>query len=231
MSSRLRCGLALVLVLLLAATGCGGGYAAEPPQAPPLLLEPVESPTPPLPEATASPEPLPPESPVPPPPTETLIVIPTSSPLATPAPPEPRTGGAGPGIWTDLPTYVESQPGMFFQVDFDPELWLLVEDTQGFPLLASLVLPGCTIELTAGRGLAPDWTVESSFRPVGDLIFEVVVASQNGQARFVNYYGGDGIVFTGFKVSFSEQMDACLQAAEMVLASLRSTPAEPTPTP
>ena len=43
--------------------------------------------------------------------------------------------------------------------------------------------------------------------------------------KFVTYTGGDGIVITGFMVSFEEQADKCLADAEAVITTLHSVPA------
>jgi hypothetical protein len=48
--------------------------------------------------------------------------------------------------------------------------------------------------------------------------------------RFVNYTGGDGVIYTGFEVQVDDMADLCLPAAEGVLSSLRSVPStEATP--
>jgi hypothetical protein len=93
-------------------------------------------------------------------------------------------------------------------------------------------IPYCQITPTAGRGMPRGWTVESTFRQIGSLQFEVATASQEGQVKFINYFGRAGGVVTGFQVSFLEQMEACLADAEEVFATLASAPAAtPTPSP
>lgn len=225
MSLRARMGLAMIV--LLAVAGCspampaGEGEASEP-----LLLEPVNTPTLP-PTETSLPSAIPPtETPTP---TPLPTLPPTTSPTSTLA--IPQQGGMAPGIWMGQPTYVESQPGMYFLVVYDDTLWeYRPEAEMGLPGLVHLLIPGCILFPTVGRGLSPEWTVEHTFRTIGDRSFEVTLAYRNGQPQFASYYGGDGIIFTGFQVSFSEQMDACLQDAELVLSTLTSTPA-PTETP
>jgi hypothetical protein len=218
MALRSKIGLALLCVLIVA--GCG---PAAPEAGEPLLLEPVNTPT-------LSPTAFPPaEIPSPEPPSPTATPAPTSTP--TLPPPVPQSGGTMPGVWIGQPTYVESQPGMAFQVLYDDTLWEYRSETEmGLPGLVHRLIPGCVLFPTVGRGLSPEWTVEHTFRTIGERTFEVALAYRNGQPEFASYYGGDGIVFTGFQVSFAGQMDACLQDAELVLATLTSTPA-PTQTP
>ena len=158
---------------------------------------------------------------MPPTPTETLI--PTSE-LPTP---ESLTRDME--TWSGMPTYAESQPGYFFRVDYDASLWSLTTDETGAAALFHRTIPYCKIVPAAGRGLPRGWVVDDQFRDIGMLRYEVVTASQNGVPQFVNYFGGDGMVLTGFQVSFQEQMEACLQAAETVFATLSSV-AAPTPT-
>lgn len=222
MSLRARMGLAMIL--LLAVAGCSPA-APEGEVSEPFLLEPVSTPTlPPTETLTPTPSPTPA-------PTETLTPTqpPTASPTGTLA--VPQQGGMVPGVWTGQPTYVESQPGMYFMVIYDDTLWEYRPETEmGLPGLVHRLIPGCVLFPTVGRGLSPEWTVEHTFRTIGERNFEVALAYRNGQPQFASYYGGDGIIFTGFQVSFTEQMEACLQDAELVLSTLTSTPA-PTETP
>ena len=133
--------------------------------------------------------------------------------------------------WVGAPTYAaESQPGYFFRVDYSPALWALVQAETGLPALVHRDIPYCQMTPTAGRGVPRGVTVEDLFRDFGIIRFEVVTVSQNGVPQYVNYFGGDGTILTGFQVSFQEQGTACLQAAEAVLVTLSSVP-EPTPTP
>jgi hypothetical protein len=57
-----------------------------------------------------------------------------------------------------------------------------------------------------------------------------VSVSRNGELQYVNYFGGDGTVFTGFQVKFETLAEDCLRDAETVLATLSSA-LVPTPTP
>ena len=166
---------------------------------------------------------LPTPTDLPPTPTETLLPTPE---LSTPKPSAPLIG-----TWTGAPTYqAESQPGYDFLVSYDSSVWGLTENESGVPALVHRNIPYCEIVPMAGRGLPRGWTVDDKFRAIGNIQYEVITAIQNGVVQFVNYFGSDGIVLTGFQVSSQEQMDSCLQAAETVLASLSSLPA-PTPTP
>ena len=133
--------------------------------------------------------------------------------------------------WIGAPTYaVDSQPGYFFRVNYSPALWALVADDTGLPALVHRDIPYCQMTTASGRGTPRGVTVTSQSRDIGALRYEVVTVSQNDVVQYVNYFGGDAMVKTGFQVSFQEQQAACLQAAEVVLASLTSVVA-PTPTP
>jgi hypothetical protein len=203
MSLRAEC--ILVGVWLLASAGC---TAAPGNGAAPLLRSAVQEDVTPL----ATPTDFPPT------PTETL---PPAAELPTPELTLP-----GPETWSDAPTYsTESTPGFNFQVSYDGSLWALTEDEMGRPALVYRQIPYCQMVPTAGRGVPRGWTTDTQFRPIGSLQFEVDTVSQNGIVQYLNYYGGDGTIQTGFQVSFQEQQDDCLLAAETVLASLGSTPA------
>jgi hypothetical protein len=161
---------------------------------------------------------------LPPTPTETLLPY---IPLPTPESYIPVIES-----WAGMPTYAESQPGYFFRVDYDGSLWSLTWDETGTLALIHRTIPYCKILPTAGRGLPRGWTVDDQFRDIGTLRYEVVTASQNGMVQFVNYFSGDGVVLTGFQVSFQEQMNDCLLASEIILGSLTSVVApSPTVTP
>lgn len=159
---------------------------------------------------------------MPPTPTETL--------LPTQELPTPESTSPVFEFWIDLPTYMaESQPGFAFRVEFDASLWALTQDETGQPALLHREIPYCKITSVTGRGTSRDMLVESKFADIGPYRFEVVTVSRSGVVQFVNYFGGDGVVFTGFQVSFQEQSQACIQAAENIFVTLSSVMA-PTPT-
>jgi hypothetical protein len=162
-----------------------------------------------------------------------LVASLTPTLLPTPELPTPESQTPALEAWTGQPSYTEeSEPGFDFRVDYDISKWALIQNETGFPALAHRDIPYCQIVATAGRGLPRGWTVESTFRTIGTLQFEVAVASQAGQVQFVNYFGRSGNIVTGFQVSFLEQMEACLADAETVFATLTSVPAAtPTPSP
>jgi hypothetical protein len=122
-----------------------------------------------------------------------------------------------------------------FRVTYDPELWALRVDQFGFPALGHRNIPGCVISVTSGRGLPANMTVDHDVLYVGNLTFDVGRVSENGVLKFITYTGGDGIVITGFEVSFEEQADECQADAVMVLSTLisipisQATPATPAP--
>jgi hypothetical protein len=171
--------------------------------------------------ATQSPEPF------------ALDLTPLPSPTALPTielPTQPVLP-ALPQSWDGLPTYpADSRPGFFFRVQFDPQVWALTFDQFGSSVLANRAIGQCLITPAAGQGLPMNATVEHNLRRIGNVAYQIDTASLNGERQFVTYNGGDGVVFTAFKVSFKDQADACLAAAEQVLATLSSVAAsEATP--
>ncbi len=132
-----------------------------------------------------------------------------------------------------LPTYPgDSQPGLMYRLDYAPNLWAQTEGNYGAIVLAHRTIPYCTITPWAGRGLPMGWKVEHTFLPLGNLFFDKgTVTSPDGQLQFVTYTGGDKQIQTGFQVTFKDQPDACVAAAETVFTTLRSIVATPTVTP
>ena len=134
--------------------------------------------------------------------------------------------------WTGLPTYLgDSDPGLLFRVDYDPDLWAQTEGNFGDIVLASRQIEYCTITPWSGRGLPLEWKVTHDFRYIGSAAFDVNSVSEQGVLKFVSYVGGDRHVLTGFQVSFQGQQDKCLQEAEAIFGTLRSFAATPTITP
>lgn len=214
---RLRLALTLLLLLVLAACNSQAGSVA------PLSADPGEIHLAALDTPQATPEPS----------ATALVASLTPTLLPTIELPTPESAAPVLDAWSGQPTYLdESDPGLDFRVRYDIQVWALVENEGGFPALAHRDIPYCQIVPTAGRGLPRGWTVDSAFREIGDLQFEVATASQEGQAKYVNYFGRSNGVVTGFQVSFLEQMETCLADAEKVFASLTSAPAAtPTPSP
>jgi hypothetical protein len=134
-------------------------------------------------------------------------------------------------VWDGLPTYPgESQPDFYFRLRYDPAAWALTTDQFGYPVLASRNLAGCLIGPSAGRGLPLSGSVDHDVRGIGDLTYQISRASVGGVMQFATYAGGDGRIFTSFEVTPKDQADACIQAAEAVLGTLRSVPlSEATP--
>jgi len=78
-------------------------------------------------------------------------------------------------------------------------LWALTEDETGIPALIHRKIPYCKIVPTGGgRGTPRGWTSDDQFRDVGPIRYEVVTVSQNNVVQFVNYFGSNGVVRTGF---------------------------------
>jgi hypothetical protein len=165
-------------------------------------------------------------------PTETPLDIPTNT--ETPVlPSDTPTQGPPPVLeaWTGNPTYPESLPGYLFLVQYDTALWSRGDEVRQEPSLVSKRINNCIITQAVGRGQPPGWTVDDdSFQTIGALRYEVVRISRGGTLQFINYFGGDGNVFTGFRVEFQYGIEDCIHDAEAVFATLTSVLA-PTPTP
>lgn len=232
--------LILILTLLTASCGAAAPATQAPTQAPaateapasepPAATEPpafqsLEAPTQPAPQGQET---------LPPAPTPTPA-LPTDTPLPTLELPTEMVNAPAQMVWDGTPTYLaESTPGYAFRVRYDPEVWALTTDQFGFPALGHRAIPGCVISVTAGRGLPLNLTVEHEMLDTGNVTFDVGKVSENGVLKFITFTGGDGIIVTGFEVSFEDQADQCLAEAVKVLSTLTSVPtsrATPTPTP
>jgi hypothetical protein len=152
-----------------------------------------------------------------------LTPLPTETALPTLAlPTESRFAGTF-EIWDGLPTYLaDSQPGFDFRVRYDPGAWARTTDAFGFPTLAHRSIAGCLIIPTGGRGLPLNGTVTHDVRRINGVSFQVNTAYVNGVRQFVNYVGGDGVIYTAFQVIFNDQGDQCLTDAEVVLGTLKA---------
>lgn len=150
-------------------------------------------------------------------PTETLLPLlelPTARPFAPSR-----------AAWTGQPTYpADSQPGFLFRVDYDPDFWAITKDNFGATVLAHRQIPYCILLPWNGRGLPAGLQVEHEFRAIGGANFDVHIITRDGNLQFAAYVGGDGKIVTGFQVAFEEQKEQCIEDAEAVLATLRSTP-------
>ena len=128
-------------------------------------------------------------------------------------------------VWDGQPTYLgDSQPGFYFRVKFNPRAWGLTQDNYGQPALGYRDIETCILAPVGPRGMPPGTQVEHDTRQIGKLFFEINTVLTNGQRQFVTYQAGDTIIFTGFQVNFTDQIDACLADAEAVLATLTSVP-------
>jgi hypothetical protein len=161
------------------------------------------------------------------PPVDVSLLTPTLPPTDIPTPAIPTPGTPVVETWTGKPNYPESAPGMLYQLAYDANRWAFAEDQFGQTVLSHLLIDGCILSPTVGRGLPPNYIAESTFRNIRDLQFEVVTISENRIPRSINYFGGDGIVFTGFQLSFQGYPEVCIQEAEAVLATLVSVPENP----
>lgn len=163
---------------------------------------------------------------------ETETPTPTGIPAEIPTDTDTPTPGTPPVLdtWTGNPTYPESIPGYLFLVQYDSSLWTRGDELLGEPSLINK-FGRCIIKQTVGRGLPPGWLVDDdSFQTIGSMRYEVVHVSRAGRLQFINYFGGDGNVFTGFRVEFQYDIENCVLAAETVFTTLSSVQA-PTPVP
>lgn len=162
-----------------------------------------------------------------------LTALPTQTALPTLVLPTESRLAAAIEVWDGLPTYLaDSQPGFYFRVRYDPTSWANTVDAYGAPALAQRVISGCVITPAGGRGLPLNGTVDHEVRRVGGISFQVNTAYVNGVRQFVNYIGGNGVIYTGFQVTFIEPGDQCLTDAETVLGTLTAVAiSEATPIP
>ncbi len=127
--------------------------------------------------------------------------------------------------WTGAPTYpADSEPDLLFRLDYDPRTWVQTDDNFGATVLAHRAIPYCLLIPWSGRGLPAGLQVEHEFRTIGGANFDVHTITRDGNLEFVAYVGGDRKIVTGFQVAFEQQKEQCIEDAEAVLATLRSTP-------
>ena len=160
-----------------------------------------------------------------------LTPLPTQTALPTLAIPTESIFAGTFEVWDGLPTYpADSQPGFYFRLRFDPGVWARTTDQYGAPSLAHRAISGCIVAPTVGRGLPQNGTVQHDLRRINGIGFQVNTVSVNGVLQFVTYIGGDGVISTGFQVTFADQSGQCLSDAEAVLGALKAVPvAEATP--
>jgi hypothetical protein len=168
-------------------------------------------------------------------PTRTRTPVPSLTPTETLIPPIdiPTLESFAPyrETWVDLPSY-PLERALMTQLYFDPDVWALTPDQFGNTVLAHRTIPYCQIARAAARGLLPGWTADSTTKKISSIFFDVVTVSENGTVRYLNYFtAGKIAVKTGFEVAFVDDKDACITAAETVLASLSFVAATPTSTP
>jgi hypothetical protein len=152
-------------------------------------------------------------------PTATIFVSPTPPPTFTFEPlPVVTSSNSQFDVWVILDTYSISPP--FFKVEFLPEVWELNINDQPYPMLQHLLLPGCHISPSAGRGLPPDYSVEHTFRKIGDNTYELSIVSKAGQWMFSNYCTGNEDAGICLAVGSTDNQQTCIQDAEVVLSTL-----------
>ncbi len=212
--------LILFALLVSACASAPAPAATEPATDLPLL--PQETTTPALPTETStpivSPTPEPTLTATPLPPLELPTLMPSPPPLA---------------VWDGLPTYLgDSQPGYYFRVKYNPELWALTTDQFGMPALAHRKIEYCMLTPTAGRGLPPNVRVEHNIVYIDGLTYDVARAYVNEALAFITYQGSNGTIYTGFQLDFQGLSDECRADALVVLSTLQAVPiSQATPQP
>ncbi|MGE5252126.1 MAG: hypothetical protein ACM3QS_18140 [Bacteroidota bacterium] len=205
-----------ILLLALFLTACGAPAPTPLPTPPEPVLPETLTPIPP-PTITASP--------VPPQPSATPFATPTEVPLPTLELPTLAPNVPALAVWDGIPTYLaDSQPGYYFRVHYDPEVWALVSDQFGQPALGHRTIQYCAISPAAGRGLPPALQVDHDVMYADKLTLDVSKAYENGVLKLVAYQVSDGTIFTGFEVSFQTESEACNNDALAVLTTLESVP-------
>ena len=203
-------------LLIAVLSACGAPATAGP------LLVPVTSTALASPSAAATPSPLPSPTQTP---TPTLGPPATETPLPTLELSTLEAFEPALDVWDGQPTYLgDSQPGFYFRVKFNPRTWGLTQDNYGQPALGHRDIEACVLAPAGSHGLPPNMQAEHDTRQIGKLFWEVNVALLQGVRQFVTYQAGDTIIFTGFQVNFTDQINACLADAEAVLATLTSVP-------
>ena len=212
----------LILFALLASACASAPAPAATEPATDLPLLPQETTTPALPTETStpivSPTPEPTLTATPLPPLELPTLMPSPPPLA---------------VWDGLPTYLgDSQPGYYFRVKYNPELWALTTDQFGMPALAHRKIEYCMLTPTAGRGLPPNVRVEHNVVYIDGLTYDVAMAYVNEALAFITYQGSNGTIYTGFQLDFQGLSDECRADALVVLSTLQAVPiSQATPQP
>ncbi len=170
-------------------------------------LPPTLTPTFPPPTPTTTSSPTPTDTPLPP------LIAPTLEPLA----PAHAT-------WQGEPVYqAESKPGYLFQIEYKTAEWGLSVDYSGQPAMVHRTLQGCYIVAVIPRGLPPRVQVETLSMTFGDVTFDIsIVRNEQGNIETAILTGGDGNILTAFQVQTGENPEACLQAVEKLLSTLKS---------
>ncbi|MEJ5241206.1 MAG: hypothetical protein WHS87_08420 [Anaerolineales bacterium] len=162
--------------------------------------------------------------------TPTSIPSPTVTPTDTPLPPlvPPTLEPFAPlqAFWQGEPVYAaDSKPGYLFQLEYATLEWGMSVDYSGQPALVHRRLPGCFIVAAPPRGLPPGVRVETLQKTLGNIPFDVnIIRDAQGNIQSLMLTGGDGNILTAFQVETGAEAEACLQAVETLLSTLRSIP-------
>ena len=172
-------------------------------------------------------------------PTETPIPAETSSPTPTNTS-EPTTIPTETPVSITSPTPTQSQsPNIVhlgtswadFSLKFKGSEWeveAFKNDFPGLEVLTHRSITGCQITPNIPVGLGAGWTMEDGQKNLGQLTLSTRRFWQQGQLKFVAYYGFLGNLQDGaVEVHFQKDSAACIAAAEELFASaevIRPTP-------
>jgi len=221
----MKASLVSLLIASLLLAGCATPTPSPTPTLAPLTAT-QPSPTPRivmLPTWTPSPTPPLKSSPTP---------NPTLAPLLTPGGPAGATATFAPSgpsteLLLDRPTYAQlARPEKLISLQYDPAVWQLgsyyPSSYMGYAL-TSRAIYGCKLEPSVSKE-AEGYLVEQYRRTFGSTSYQVARISQAGELLFANYCTGDGQNETCYQVTPGDDHEACIAAAEEVLASYTLLP-------
>lgn len=148
---------------------------------------------------------------------EAGMVYPTA-PAETPTPIDARYG-----VWAG------KGGGYTYQVLFDKSLWELKPGPGQIPWLVHRTIKDCLVLRAEGREVPTGLTLEKGGTTLGDVRYETASVSKDGKLSFRDYWSSLFDEYGGL-VGYQVNTQACIQPAEVVLATLQVVDVG-TPTP